>query len=141
MSHTALTLPDVPLSSSTWSVFEPVNLLSCKEIVNCLKPTSCPQDIISPLFLKQIFDTVGPGLLLVINKCLSTGIVPANLKHAVVRPYLKKPRLKNRGDRAFAIIGPKLGNSLPLHVKTVPSLSIFKTRLKTYLFSLAFNVP
>ncbi len=93
MSHTGYTLLDVPLYSSTWSVFEPLNLHSCKEIVDHLKLTSCPQDIVPPFFLKQIMDAVGPSLLSVINKCLQTGTVPVCLKQATVTPYLKKPNL------------------------------------------------
>ena len=38
------------------------------------------------------------------------------------------------GDRAFSVCSPKLWNSLPLHVKTSGTLSIFKSRLKTFLF-------
>lgn len=38
-------------------------------------------------------------------------------------------RLKSRGDRAFAVIGPKLWNELPLHVRLAPSVPIFKSRL------------
>lgn len=48
-------------------------------------------------------------------------------------------RLKHRGDRAFAVAAPKLWNSLPLSVRMAPNLSAFKTSLKTYFYSLAFN--
>ena len=48
-------------------------------------------------------------------------------------------RLKSRGDRAFAVIGPKLWNELPLHIRLAPSLSVFKTSLKTHLYAQAFN--
>lgn len=84
---------DVPLCSSIWSEFESIDLDTCNEIVGHLKPTICPQDIIPPSFLRQIMDTVGPGLLLLINKCLSTGSFPNSLKVAVVTPYLKKTNL------------------------------------------------
>ncbi len=49
--------------------------------------------------------------------------------------------LKKRGDRAFATAGPKLWNSLPLHIRLAPSISAFKSALKTYLYSVAFNTP
>ncbi len=48
-------------------------------------------------------------------------------------------RLKSRGDRAFAVAGPRLWNNLPLHVRKAQTLSVFKSSLKTYLYSLAFN--
>ncbi len=51
-------LHDVPLCSSTWSEFEPIDLISWNEIVGHLKPTICPQDTIPPLFLRQIMETL-----------------------------------------------------------------------------------
>lgn len=51
-----------------------------------------------------------------------------------------RTRLKTRGDRAFSVVGPKLWNDLPFHIRTAPTLSVFKSTLKTYLFSLAFNI-
>ena len=50
-----------------------------------------------------------------------------------------RARLKSRGERAFAIAAPKLWNDLPLHIRQAPSLSLFKSHLKTHLFFLAFN--
>ncbi len=48
-------------------------------------------------------------------------------------------RLNLRGDRAFAVAAPKLWNALPLSVRMAPTLSAFKTSLKTHLYSWAFN--
>ena len=42
------------------------------------------------------------------------------------------------GDRAFSIYGPKLWKTLPEDIKDSPSLSIFKTKLKTFIFSAYF---
>ena len=39
------------------------------------------------------------------------------------------------GDRAFAIAAPKLWNSLPIEIRSTPSLNVFKSNLKTYLFN------
>ncbi len=47
---------------------------------------------------------------------------------------------QNRGDQAFSVVGPKLWNSLPIHIRIASTLSIFKSTLKTDFFSLAFNV-
>lgn len=54
------------------------------------QPTSCPMDIVLARVLREVFDAVGPGLLVFIHTCLTSGIVPAAFKHAVVRPRLKK---------------------------------------------------
>ncbi len=48
-----------------------------------------------------------------------------------------RSRLKYRGDRAFAVAGPRLWNSLPAYIRSAQSLTVFKSSLKTYLFSLA----
>ncbi len=50
-----------------------------------------------------------------------------------------RSRLKLKGDRAFSIAGPKLWNSLPVSLLLDSSESEFKSKLKTYLFSRAFN--
>ena len=47
--------------------------------------------------------------------------------------------LKTRGDQAFAVTAPTLWNALPLAVRSANSLSIYKTHLKTHLFTLAFG--
>lgn len=56
-------------------------------------------------------------------------------KHLVVL----RSKMKSRGDRAFAVAAPKLWNSLPLYMRDLPTLSQFKSHLKTYLFMIAFN--
>ena len=48
-------------------------------------------------------------------------------------------RLKSYGDRAFSVAAPKHWNEIPLNIKLSRSVDVFKSRLKTYLFGLAFN--
>ncbi|KAL7874984.1 hypothetical protein SRHO_G00059540 [Serrasalmus rhombeus] len=51
------------------------------------------------------------------------------------------PRIQkvSAGGRAFSYKDPKLWNDLPETVRDSDTVSIFKTRLKTHLFSLAFG--
>ena len=51
----------------------------------------------------------------------------------------KRSRLKQSGDRAYSVAGPKLWNKLPEVVRASSSLDSFKTELKTFLFRQAFN--
>jgi len=44
----------------------------------------------------------------------------------------------NYGDRSFAKAAPVLWNNLPLYIKQSPNVSIFKSRLKTFMFKKAF---
>ena len=52
-----------------------------------------------------------------------------------------KQNLKSYGFRTFTVATPFLWKySLPLEVKSSPSLNIFKSKLKTHLFKCAFNL-
>ena len=46
--------------------------------------------------------------------------------------------LKTYGDRAFSVCAPKLWNCLPYHIRCSPSVSAFKSSLKTYFFKRYF---
>ena len=43
------------------------------------------------------------------------------------------------GDRSFSVAAPYLWNSLPAELRDIQSLAIFKCKLKTYLFRVAFT--
>ena len=47
--------------------------------------------------------------------------------------------LPTLGARSFYAAAPTLWNSLPANIRDITSLSIFKKKLNTYLFSLAYN--
>ena len=66
---------------------------------------------------------------------------PARSLRSESQLLLVEPRTKckTRGDRAFSVAGPRLWNTLPLHIRTAPTLECFKSRLKTHFYSLAFN--
>ena len=49
-------------------------------------------------------------------------------------PYVRS----SLGKRAFSVIGPRLWNSLPPDTRNSSSLPIFRSRLKTHLFKIAF---
>ena len=51
----------------------------------------------------------------------------------------KKPNLKTIGGRSFSHVAPQVWNSLPANLRALPSLSEFRTQLKTYLFGQYFN--
>ena len=57
----------------------------------------------------------------------------------LIRPCHPGPRLKTYGEKCFQFDGPKEWNNLPLLTRESPSIYIFKSRLKTYLFNCAFN--
>ena len=69
---------------------EPVEPSHIFEIVNKLKPkTSCGHDQISSKMIKDTIQNIAIPLSHIINKTLSTGIVPNQLKIAKVIPVYK----------------------------------------------------
>jgi len=48
---------------------------------------------------------------------------------------IRRTRLSTVGDRAFPVAGCRIWNSLPPDVTSALMLSVFRNRLKTYLFS------
>jgi len=51
---------------------------------------------------------------------------------------VRPTRLVTMGDRAFPVAGSRLWNNLPFEVTSAPTLPVFSSRLKTYLFQLSF---
>jgi hypothetical protein len=66
--------------------------------------------------------------------------VPGRALRSADSSLLCVPRTNtNWGDRAFSRTGPVLWNKLPISVRVSPSLSTFKSRLKTLLFTDAYG--
>ncbi|KAJ0008550.1 hypothetical protein NQD34_015965 [Periophthalmus magnuspinnatus] len=91
-------------------------------------------------------------VLLLTYKALN-GMAPSYLQDAIV-PYQPNRALRSQnsgllvvprvskstvGGRAFSYQAPVLWNQLPADVKQAPTVSVFKTRLKTFLFGIAYD--
>ena len=90
-------------------------------------------------------------ILLLTYKALN-GLAPAYMRDLLI-PYSPKRTLRSTenhlltpprcrleyfGKRSFAAAAPTLWNNLPLNIKQAPSVDIFKSRIKTHLFQLAY---
>ncbi len=78
------------------------------------------------------------------SKYISDLLIPYSLQRALWsnnQLLLTVPHCccKTKGGRAFSAAAPKLWNSLPVNVRLPPSLASFKSVLKSYVFSLAFD--
>ena len=51
----------------------------------------------------------------------------------------QQPRTTTYGDRSFIHAAPKLWNNIPEEIKQAETISIFKTRLKSFLFKNYFS--
>ena len=56
-----------------------------------------------------------------------------------LKPYGEKT-LKTLGDRAFAVAAPHLFNVLPRYIRDEDNFNRFKTLVKTFLFTIAYNI-
>ena len=63
------------------------------KIINSTPAKSCERDPIPTMLLYENLDILLPTIMNIINTSLTTGIVPRDLKTAVVKPLLKKPSL------------------------------------------------
>ena len=66
--------------------------------------------------------------------------VPRRALRSADQLLLEQPthKLKLTGLRAFSVCAPYLWNSVPFEIKSSASVSIFKVKLKTYLFRQAY---
>ena len=85
-------------------------------------------------------------------KCIK-GLAPQYLSEIVIQVHghnLRSTTLNNlptvrcntaiAHNSAFSSTGPRLWNMLPNDIKTSRNLDVFKARLKTFLFSLSYNL-
>ena len=64
-------------------------------------------------------------------------VLRSSNEHLLDEPVAK---LKTYGDRAYSVAAPKLWNKLPLDIRLSSSVTVFKTKLKTYLFTNSFDL-
>ena len=58
----------------------------------------------------------------------------------LVVPPVKITRTKTYGERSFTYQAPAIWNNLPQTIRNAPTLTSFKSRLKTHLFRLSYDV-
>ena len=82
-----------PLSSrSCLENFSSVSISTVYSCIMSLRNKFCALDPIPTSLLKDSADLLAPFLTYLINESLSTGLVPASFKHALVTPVCKKRR-------------------------------------------------
>jgi hypothetical protein len=71
---------------------------------------------------------------------LITPYVPSRHLRSSSRNLLEVVRVKTKlyGARSFAAAAPVMWNSLPCHIRDCDNINVFKSNLKTFLFSKAY---
>ena len=76
-----------------------------------------------------------------VSICVCECVCVCALRSAL-RDTLAIPQTKTKfGERSFAVTGPTIWNSLPDSVKAAETVGIFKSKLKTHLFGLSYDLP
>ena len=94
-------------------------------------------------YKKALSDRAGPqGMLAALPRSLA-GFKGAASRHERTGKGIQERNKRGRGNyppstggRAFPVAGAEVWNGLPSDVTSASSLSVFKNRLKTYLFRL-----
>ena len=76
-----------------------------------------------------------------LTELLNIYVPSRNLRSSADDRIFQVPKFnrEKHGGRAFSHSAAKTWNSLPFHVRHSPSLSVFKTNLKTFLFRQSFS--
>jgi hypothetical protein len=78
---------------SILSNFEPVTEDEVRKIIMSNKTKSCSQDPIPTSLLKECVSSLLPVITKIVNLSMAEGVMPAELKKALILPLLKKPGL------------------------------------------------
>ncbi len=77
----------------TMTEFTPTTTEEVHKLIKGAKGSTCELDPLPTKMLKEFIDTILHTITNIMNISLSTGTVPSSLKHAIIRPHLKKPTL------------------------------------------------
>ena len=78
-----------------------MSLEELRDIVRVMKPSTSPNDAVPSKIIKDVFDSIGPSIQVILNSCLTRGFVPASFKQAVVQPLFKKHNLDAKCPRNY----------------------------------------
>ena len=102
--------------------FESVSDEFVLKIINSAPAKSCVRDLIPTTLLYENHDILLPTITNIINTSLTTGIVPRDLKIAVVKPLLKKPSLDKNLLKSYRPI-----SNLPFLSKILEKVVLHKS--------------
>ena len=80
-------------TNAQFHCFDTISFHRTKELISCLSTKTCELDPMPTHFLKANIHEIMPIICHVVNKSLSEGVFPDDLKLALLRPLLKKAGL------------------------------------------------
>ena len=113
--------PDTSFAGNPLLTFESVTDEFVFKIINSSSAKSCELDPIPITLLHENLDNLLPTIMNIINTSLTTGIVPRDLKTAVIKSLLKKPSLDKNLSKNYRPI-----SSLPFLSKILEKVVLHK---------------
>ena len=95
-------------STNLLTTFTPLSLSDLHSLLGKISNKQNEQDVINTAILKDIYASIAPLLLELVNNSLNSGIFPDSLKTAYVTPLLKKPSLPHECKNYRPVSGLKL---------------------------------
>ena len=120
---------------------------SCARVIYGVGRRNHVSELLKKLHWLPIRQRIVFKVLCLIFKCIH-GTAPSYLSDILPltheNRFVRIPRTKTSyGDQAFSRLGPMYWNALPTHIRIIPGIVTFKSKLKHYLFSSSsdyFNV-
>ena len=110
----------------SFAEFSTITQDDVQKIIKSASITSCTLDPLPAELLKTCLPELLPTITQIVNASLTTGVVPSSLKHAVIRPLLKKAGLDSD---VFANYRPI--SNLPFLGKIIERVAV--SQLQSYL--------
>lgn len=107
--------------------FQPVDLICWEELGLSMQPSDSPNDAAPPWLLQEVFPTLGPLILSIIDSCLTTSVLPKSSKVLLWNLF------KNPGLDSYVV------PNLPLHC--LPWIKSYKRLFITSWCRSSMNIP
>ena len=122
-------------------------------VVSKAHKRSSATELLRKLHWLPVKQRVDYKIAFIVFKCLNIPTYPTYLKELIFvyspsrtlrstdKCLLKKPvmQLKTFGERSFYYAAPEVWNNLPFELRSCSNLNIFKKKLKTFFFRIAFS--
>ena len=118
---------DTPAAQAAeFSEFTPIDEKSLEKIIMKGNSKSCGLDPLPTYLLKSALPALLPSLCSIVNKSLSSGVMPDSLKISQVTPFLKKPSLDVENFKHFRPV-----SNLPYIGKLIERVAV--TQMDTHM--------